>query len=306
MAARVRGRRRASPPPAADARTPAAPPTGLARAASLLLVAMAIVCAVGVGASLQRMVLYQRVLDLSPDVTRADLLDSEKWVIGAYVAVILGQVPTGVVFIRWQHRHALAARRLGGPGRLGPGWAIGGWFVPVASAVLPGVELFGSSRAAAGTVPDQRAAPDDRSVPDDPPAPDDRATPDDSPAPDDRATPDNSPAPDDRSAPDHRPASGGRGSRLVPLWMAAFSVGMAITLVAGQVMRPVLSPPFESPGAVRDARLSNQVGALGFAVLTVAAVLAAVMVRALTRRQVERAAAVAAEAAGAAAADRRH
>jgi hypothetical protein len=257
MAARVRGRRRASPPPAADARTPAAPPTGLARAASLLLVAMAVVCAVGVGASLQRMVLYERVLDLSPDVTPADFLDSEQWVIGAYVAVILGQLPTGVVFIRWQHRHALTARLLGGRARLGPGWAIGGWFVPVASAVLPGVELFGSSRAASAPAPDDRATPDDRSAPD------------------------------------------GSGSRLVPLWMATFSVGMAITLVAGQVMRPVLSPPFHSPGAVRDARLSNQVGALGFALLTVAAVLAAVMVRALTRRQVERAAAGAADEVGA-------
>ncbi len=57
-------------------------------------------------------------------------------------------------FIVWQFRHAKNARALGERGGLGPGWAIGGWFVPLANFVLPGVQIHQSSRmsdsAAAG------------------------------------------------------------------------------------------------------------------------------------------------------------
>ena len=44
----------------------------------------------------------------------------------------------GVVFIIWQFRHAKNAQVLGARGGLGPGWAIGGWFIPLANYVLPG------------------------------------------------------------------------------------------------------------------------------------------------------------------------
>ena len=38
-------------------------------------------------------------------------------------------------------------RSLGVRGASGPGWAIGGWFIPLANFVLPGVQLFQSSKA---------------------------------------------------------------------------------------------------------------------------------------------------------------
>jgi hypothetical protein len=47
-------------------------------------------------------------------------------------------IATGIVFIVWLHRaytnlRALGAKKL----RFGPGWAIGGWFVPIWSAFRP-------------------------------------------------------------------------------------------------------------------------------------------------------------------------
>ncbi len=57
-----------------------------------------------------------------------------------------------VVFIVWQYRHAKNAELLGRRGGLGAGWAIGGWFVPLANFVLPAVQIFRSSR-----VSDERA-----------------------------------------------------------------------------------------------------------------------------------------------------
>jgi len=68
----------------------------------------------------------------------------------------LGVLATGIVFIVWQYRHSTNARLLRGPSGLGPGWAIGGWFIPCANAVLPAVELHQSSRAAGPPVPGDR------------------------------------------------------------------------------------------------------------------------------------------------------
>lgn len=55
---------------------------------------------------------------------------------------------TAVVFIVWQYRHAVNARTLGVHGGLAhPGWAIGGWFIPLANLVLPARQIYRSSRA---------------------------------------------------------------------------------------------------------------------------------------------------------------
>lgn len=58
----------------------------------------------------------------------------------------LAYIAAGVVFMCWQFRHARNAIALAGPGGLGPGWAIGGWFIPGAAAVLPAIEVYQSSR----------------------------------------------------------------------------------------------------------------------------------------------------------------
>jgi hypothetical protein len=76
---------------------------------------------------------------------------SEKWVMGCYVAFLLVPLIVGPVFIAWQRAHSRSARALAAPsgavpGR-GPGWSIGGWFVPIANMVLPAVEVHQSARA---------------------------------------------------------------------------------------------------------------------------------------------------------------
>lgn len=60
---------------------------------------------------------------------------------------LLLTVATAVVFIIWQYRHAVGATRLGARLALGPGWAIGGWFIPLANLVLPALQMGGSARA---------------------------------------------------------------------------------------------------------------------------------------------------------------
>ena len=58
---------------------------------------------------------------------------------------LLGIAALAALFIVWQWRHAKNGEALGAHGRLGPSWAIGGWFVPVANLVLPAVQLSQSS-----------------------------------------------------------------------------------------------------------------------------------------------------------------
>ena len=80
-------------------------------------------------------------------VDEQDLFDADDGVAafsGLHCARVLA---TGVVFIIWQFRHAKNAEALGARGGLGPGWAIGGWFVPLANFVLPTVQIFQSSKA---------------------------------------------------------------------------------------------------------------------------------------------------------------
>jgi hypothetical protein len=64
--------------------------------------------------------------------------------IGALGAALL--LATGVVWIIWQFRHATNAALLGRSG-LASGWAIVGWFVPLANLVLPQLALASAARA---------------------------------------------------------------------------------------------------------------------------------------------------------------
>jgi hypothetical protein len=60
---------------------------------------------------------------------------------------------TGTVFIIWHHRYASNAVILRGPLTLGPGWAVGGWFIPLANFVLPFLQLNQSARASDPALP---------------------------------------------------------------------------------------------------------------------------------------------------------
>ena len=52
----------------------------------------------------------------------------------------LGGLPTlvvGILFLIWFHRAATVARRIGRRARRSPGWAVGGWFIPIGNLFLP-------------------------------------------------------------------------------------------------------------------------------------------------------------------------
>jgi Domain of unknown function (DUF4328) len=131
---------------------------GLATAATVFLGIMAAVALFGVGAHLNRVGLIERQFR-EGDLTLDQLEAADNLVGAAAVIDGLGVLATAAVFITWQHRHAVNADSLAGtPAGLGPGWAIGGWFVPCANWLLPGMQLFGASRASDSTLPLQPAA----------------------------------------------------------------------------------------------------------------------------------------------------
>jgi hypothetical protein len=77
-----------------------------------------------------------------------DALDDADLIVGIVGAFdVLALLVTGIVFVVWQYRHATNARALSHRvDGLGPGWAIGGWFIPIANLFLPGMQIYGASR----------------------------------------------------------------------------------------------------------------------------------------------------------------
>lgn len=61
--------------------------------------------------------------------------------LGGASVVFLTSVGIGGLFVVWLWRAARNNQRLGRPGALGPGWAIGAWFIPIGSLVLPGLQV---------------------------------------------------------------------------------------------------------------------------------------------------------------------
>jgi hypothetical protein len=62
-------------------------------------------------------------------------------------------VIVAVLWIIWQFRHAKNAERLRGALGLGPGWAIGGWFIPFGNFVIPGLQLNQAAKASDPDLP---------------------------------------------------------------------------------------------------------------------------------------------------------
>ncbi|WP_169792146.1 DUF4328 domain-containing protein [Jiangella muralis] len=153
----VSGDRTRAPGPVPDLRMPAT-------ALTVLFALAAAVTAASAAAYANRASVVSDALGMSPE---ADLLASNVAVDAdrltrAYDLVGLGTWAYGVVglalgvfFIIWQYRHAQNARLLGSRSALGPGWAIGGWFVPLANFVLPVRQLWTASRS---SNPDGRGA----------------------------------------------------------------------------------------------------------------------------------------------------
>jgi uncharacterized protein DUF4328 len=131
---------------------------GLALAASILLGITILLSLVAVGAFVHRASVLDDFLN-GGDTSFADLQDlddADSTVAGAVVVWGLGVVATAAVFIVWQYRHSKNAEALGGSGGLGPAWAIAGWFIPFGFYVLPGMELFQSSRPSDPTLHPQQ------------------------------------------------------------------------------------------------------------------------------------------------------
>lgn len=119
--------------------------SGLSVAVRILLGIMIPVSLVAAWIRFDRSNLIRDYLDGRADARQ--LFDADDRVAASTAFIALGVVVTGIVFIIWQFKHAKNARALGAVDGLGPGWAIGGWFVPIAGIVLPGVQMFQSSKA---------------------------------------------------------------------------------------------------------------------------------------------------------------
>lgn len=55
----------------------------------------------------------------------------------AYQLLNLVQLGAFILLLVWIYRAATTARALGIPGRYSPGWAVGGWFIPIANLFIP-------------------------------------------------------------------------------------------------------------------------------------------------------------------------
>ncbi len=137
------------------------PLRSLALALTILLPLVALVAGLAAWTHLDRASLIEDTFRddrFDIDVARAaeidDVEERADALMGGYVLAVL---VTGGVFIAWQHRHAVNAQALGARGGLGPPWAIGAWFVPLGSFVLPAVQLHQSSRASDVAPPPGRA-----------------------------------------------------------------------------------------------------------------------------------------------------
>jgi hypothetical protein len=136
--------------------------TGLATALVVLFIVLMIVDSLSFVAHVARYSVVGEFLDDGVGVS--DLEAADVGVGLAAVAHLLLVIATAAVFIVWQYRHARNASSLGARG-LGPGWAIGGWFIPCANIVLPAIQLAQSARDSDPYRVGRRPPPDGRIPP---------------------------------------------------------------------------------------------------------------------------------------------
>jgi Domain of unknown function (DUF4328) len=111
-------------------------PRSVANALVLLLALSLIVAGIAFVSQISEASLLSRAESIGITFAEAESNDARQFAINMASLVLL--VITGIVFIVWFHRcyrnlETLAVGRL----RFGPGWAIGGWFVPVLSMWRP-------------------------------------------------------------------------------------------------------------------------------------------------------------------------
>ncbi|TDD71076.1 DUF4328 domain-containing protein [Jiangella aurantiaca] len=138
-----RGSAQWTPPP------PAGEPSslgGLRTALTVLFVVISLASVLSIAAYAGRIGYVDDVVESgSIDPGRAE--DADAFVGVAVLLWVLLFLAIAAVFIVWQYRHAKNARLLGAQGGVsGPGWAIGGWFIPLANLVIPAINLYGNGR----------------------------------------------------------------------------------------------------------------------------------------------------------------
>jgi|GEM_PF-687636 hypothetical protein len=112
--------------------------SGLGRAATVLLALDAAMALLAIGLLAWRHSLLTRLQTDPNAVDPGDLLDADKASRAATGWFIIFSLATAVVFVCWFWAARINAEAYDpNHGTLGVGWAIGGWFVPVAGFVLP-------------------------------------------------------------------------------------------------------------------------------------------------------------------------
>jgi Domain of unknown function (DUF4328) len=84
---------------------------------------------------------YELLDYLLPRRGLAITVSDRMWVLGALVAA--------AAFVAWLYQARRNAGRMGGSLKWAPGWAVGGWFIPVASLVIPYLVMRDVRRASA-------------------------------------------------------------------------------------------------------------------------------------------------------------
>jgi hypothetical protein len=168
----------APPPPAPTAATPYAPsgyqPGWTTPAASAqphkslkgIATALTVALLLAALASIVAGIAFLNRASFVDDVNRLNLSDAEakddavRSGIGFFFLMF---VIVGVLWLIGQFRHAKNAERLRGSLGLGPGWAIGGWFIPFGNFVLPGMQLHQAAKASDPDLPPGRPWKEGRS-----------------------------------------------------------------------------------------------------------------------------------------------
>lgn len=124
------------PVSAKDRVRPYRPIAGLARALMILLGAGALLGVIAVVSDIAYVGLLERIRDASfVTIEEAEASDVRVGLIVLAQSVLF--LATAVVFVIWFHRAYSNLPALGAVHRHGPGWAIGGWFVPILSLIRP-------------------------------------------------------------------------------------------------------------------------------------------------------------------------
>lgn len=119
---------------------------GLATTLTIIFVTFIALDVLATATYIWRGAIFDRLAD-GDLVSETEAKVADAVAIGYGIVWTLLFLATAVVLIVWQFRHAVNARTLGVHGGLGhPGWAIGGWFIPIANLILPARQIYRSSR----------------------------------------------------------------------------------------------------------------------------------------------------------------